>query len=301
MYVGTNTAHGLGFMTSGGLQMFVTSDGHLGVGQDPHTGSEMKVENPDNADQIVQVYGKSSARVVLRTDRSDGYLMASESAFGPVTAGPVSAGFIIGTRANALGLSVGGSQPALTVNQNGQVVITEDLYVGRLVFQVGSKEWRMVQNKTGGDPVGAMPAPAPAAASDARLKTAVRPLTDALQSVLRLTGLRYRWAETGLDHLTGDVAEGVSAGPAATADEHRQVRAAAVERARAALDGDDIGLLAQDVERVVPEVVHDGPGGYKHIRYGQLTALLVEAVKEQQGTIDRLAARVEALAAGKEN
>ena len=73
------------------------------------------------------------------------------------------------------------------------------------------------------------------------------------------------------------------------------------ERARAAPGGDDIGLMAQDVEHIVPEVVHEGPGGYKHIRYGQLTALLVEAVKEQQGTIDRLAARVDALAAGKGN
>ena len=49
----------------------------------------------------------------------------------------------------------------------------------------------------------------------------------------------------------------------------------------------------------MPEVVRDGPDGYKYIRYGQLTALLVEAVKEQQGTIDRLDARLEALASGK--
>jgi hypothetical protein len=114
--------------------------------------------------------------------------------------------------------------------------------------------------------------------------------------VLKLTGLRYRWADAGLDHLTRDVADSVSAGPGATEEEHRRVRDAEVARARAALVGDDIGLIAQDVERVVPEVVHDGPEGYKHIRYGQLTALLVEAVKEQQTTIERLAGRLDALA-----
>jgi hypothetical protein len=77
------------------------------------------------------------------------------------------------------------------------------------------------------------------------------------------------------------------------------VREAAVARARDALAGDDIGLLAQDVERVVPEVVQDGPDGYKYIRYPQLTALLIEAVKEQQATIERLDARLDALAAEK--
>ena len=130
--------------------------------------------------------------------------------------------------------------------------------------------------------------------SDARLKTAVRPLTDALRSVLRLTGLRYRWGDAGVEHLTRDVAESVSAGPGADEDDHRRVREAAVARARDALDGDDIGLLAQDVERVVPEVVHDGPDGYKYIRYPQLTALLIEAVKEQQALIEELSARIAA-------
>ena len=66
---------------------------------------------------------------------------------------------------------------------------------------------------------------------------------------------------------------------------------------RDVLAGDDIGLLAQDVERVVPEVVHDGPDGYKHIRYQQLTALLIEAVREQDAVVGALAARVAALQA----
>jgi Chaperone of endosialidase len=305
MFVGTKTAHALGFMTGGAPQMALTQDGHLAIGVDNKgVGPEWRLENPDKADQIVQVYGKGTALLTMRTDKVRGRIWATETDFPPLpgtTAAPgPTAGLFVGTDENqpiALGVN---RRAALWVNQNNQVVIPDDLYVRRLVFQAGGSEWRAIMNRTGGDPVTALPNPPPANASDERLKTAVRPLTDALRSVLRLTGLRYRWADEGLDHLTRDVADSVSAGPGADEDAHRRAREAAVARARAALDGDDIGLLAQDVERVVPEVVQDGPDGYKYIRYGQLTALLVEAVKEQQRTIDRLAGRLEALAGGQE-
>jgi Chaperone of endosialidase len=303
MFVGTKTAHALGFMTGGVPQMLVTSDGHLAVGVDNRgLDPDLRLENPDRVDQLVQVYGKAGAMLRVRTEKVQGRIWATETNFPPLPGMPsVTAGMFIGTD-NSQPLVLGiNRRAALWVNTDSQVVVARDLFVGRLIFQGPGSDWRMIQNRTGGDPVTAAAASAPAVASDARLKTAVRPLTHALRSVLQLTGLRYRWGDEGLDHLTRDVADSVSAGPGADEDAHRSVRDAAVARARAALDGDDIGLLAQDVERVVPEVVHDGPDGYKYIRYGQLTALLVEAVKEQQQTIDRLEARVEALAGGQEH
>jgi hypothetical protein len=66
-------------------------------------------------------------------------------------------------------------------------------------------------------------------------------------------------------------------------------------RAAEALSGDRLGLVAQDVEAVVPELVHDGGDGYKRVRYQHLTALLVEAIKEQDALVARLSARVAAL------
>jgi hypothetical protein len=302
MFVGTKTAHVLGFMTGGAPQMLVTSDGHVCIGYDDHLAQEWKLDNPDKADRLVQVYGKDSALLTMRTDQIEGRIWAVDENPWPwpgagTTKTPA---MVVGTRNNAPLFLAANGRPGLMLNQNGDVVVGRDLYVERLVFRAGATDWRMLQIKTGGDPVTAVPASAPATPSDARLKTAVRPLSDALRSVLRLTGLRYRWGEEGLNHLTRDIAESVSAGPGADEDAHRRARDAAVARARAALDGDDIGLLAQDVEQVVPEVVQNGPDGYKYIRYGQLTALLVEAVKEQQQTIDRLEARVEALAGGQE-
>jgi hypothetical protein len=49
-----------------------------------------------------------------------------------------------------------------------------------------------------------------------------------------------------------------------------------------------VGLIAQDVEKVVPEVVGTAPNGMKALDYSDLVAVLIEAVKEQQTKIDAL-------------
>ena len=47
-----------------------------------------------------------------------------------------------------------------------------------------------------------------------------------------------------------------------------------------------IGVIAQEVEKVIPEVVHDGE--YKSVAYGNMVGVLIEAIKEQQKQIDEL-------------
>ncbi len=57
-----------------------------------------------------------------------------------------------------------------------------------------------------------------------------------------------------------------------------------------------VGLIAQDVEKVYPELVAtDKTTGLKSVEYGNLVAPLIEAVKAQQKQIDALKAEVEAL------
>ncbi len=84
--------------------------------------------------------------------------------------------------------------------------------------------------------------------SDARLKKDIQPLTHALDSILQLQGKTYRWKE---DTTFANKA--------------------------------DIGLVAQDVEKIFPELVAEDERGYKAIAYSKLTAVLIEAMKEQQG------------------
>ena len=48
------------------------------------------------------------------------------------------------------------------------------------------------------------------------------------------------------------------------------------------------GVIAQEVEKVCPEVVSTGEDGIKSVAYGNMVGLLIEAVKEQQVQINKL-------------
>lgn len=97
--------------------------------------------------------------------------------------------------------------------------------------------------------------------SDARLKTNIAPIREAVQKVSRLRGVTFDWVG------------GMAARPGFQARH-------------------DMGFVAQEVEQVLPELVRTEIDGYKSLAYQQITAVLVEAVKEQQAMIDALRAEV---------
>ena len=57
-------------------------------------------------------------------------------------------------------------------------------------------------------------------------------------------------------------------------------------------EGHDVGVIAQEIEKVLPELVTDRDNGYKAVRYEKIVALLIEAVKEQQLQIDELKSKL---------
>jgi hypothetical protein len=56
-----------------------------------------------------------------------------------------------------------------------------------------------------------------------------------------------------------------------------------------------MGVIAQEVENVVPEVVRTRDDGLKAVAYSEMVGLLIEAIKEQQTLIDDLRSEVEAI------
>jgi len=92
--------------------------------------------------------------------------------------------------------------------------------------------------------------------SDQRLKKDLSPLRDSLDKVLELRGVTYRWK---------DPARG---------------------------EGTQLGMIAQEVERVFPEAVRVDEDGYRSVAYGKLTAPLVEALKAQQRLIEIQSAQI---------
>ena len=56
--------------------------------------------------------------------------------------------------------------------------------------------------------------------------------------------------------------------------------------------GYDVGVIAQEIEAILPEVVTTRDNGYKAVRYEKIIPLLIEAIKEQQQQIDDLKSKL---------
>ncbi|MES2591883.1 MAG: tail fiber domain-containing protein [Bacteroidota bacterium] len=93
--------------------------------------------------------------------------------------------------------------------------------------------------------------------SDIRFKKNISALPNALKSIMQLQGVNYFWK--------------VNEFP----DKHF-------------VDTRQIGFIAQDLEKIYPEMVFTDTDGYKSVDYSRLTPVLVEAVKEQQKMIELL-------------
>lgn len=219
-----------------------------------------------------------------------------------------------GSAPNALTDNLG-ANPVVTVSESGNVgigtaepgdlrlkVIGDShikgwLWVeGGLVFRdISGKEWVRALNSPSTYPMGGLPVST--TPSDLRLKTDLRPIRNALEKILQLHGKYYRWGKAGLEFFTRDIPDSLSAGPNATEEEIQRLWEKERQKAYDALSGSKIGLIAQDVEAIVPEVVSEDDKGYKYIYYQQLTALLVEAIKEQNELIQALSIKVAALEA----
>lgn len=59
--------------------------------------------------------------------------------------------------------------------------------------------------------------------------------------------------------------------------------------------GHDYGVIAQEIEKVFPELVNTQHTGYKGVKYDRLVAVLIEGIKEQQKQIQDLYSQIEKL------
>lgn len=101
--------------------------------------------------------------------------------------------------------------------------------------------------------------------SDINLKQDVELIADPLEKLQQISGVSYSWNEKYL--------------------KDREVDGYFVRER-------EIGVIAQEVEAVLPEIVATREDGYKAVRYERLVALLIEAVKAQQVQIDELKSRI---------
>ena len=103
-------------------------------------------------------------------------------------------------------------------------------------------------------------------ASDARFKKNITPFARALDSVTRLQPVHFYWRANEF------------------ADRHFAI-------------GQTSGLIAQDVETVLPELVATDAQGYRAVRYGDLPMHMLQAIKDLKTENDDLRQRLELLEA----
>lgn len=92
--------------------------------------------------------------------------------------------------------------------------------------------------------------------SDIRLKTNITPIVGALDKVKAIQGVNYNWNKD-------------------------------LEKNKMQDDGLQYGLIAQQLEKVIPELVHTDSLGWKSVEYSHLVPVLIEALKEQQAIIEK--------------
>jgi hypothetical protein len=93
--------------------------------------------------------------------------------------------------------------------------------------------------------------------SDETQKTDIVTIENALDIVNQIRGVRYKWK-----------------------DNHNKP---------------SLGVIAQEVEKVIPEVVNTNEEGIKSVSYGNIVGVLIEAIKEQQGEINNVKSQIEKL------
>ena len=91
------------------------------------------------------------------------------------------------------------------------------------------------------------------ASSDIRLKDNITPLTSPLIKISKIGGYEFDWNVNQSD-----------------------------------FEGHDVGVIAQEIQEVIPEVVTERKDGYLAVRYEKLVPLLIEGIKELTDRVEKL-------------
>ena len=100
--------------------------------------------------------------------------------------------------------------------------------------------------------------------ADRRLKENIKPIENALDKVSKINGCEFDWKP-----LTEKEKE--------TIHSH---------------EGHDVGVIAQEIEEVLPEVVETRATGYKAVKYEKIVPLLIESIKDLKAEIEELKGKI---------
>lgn len=159
-----------------------------------------------------------------------------------------------GTTLSAANLDVAGTSSFDDISSSGTAALTTATVAGTLTVNNTTTLYSLSVN-TNIAAAGSITATGNITAfSDERLKRDIRTIDDALAKISMVRGVHYVSQNT---------------------------------------DQPGIGVIAQEVQKVIPEAVQDN-GGMLSVAYGNLVGLLIEGIKELQARVEKLEARNDA-------
>ncbi len=102
--------------------------------------------------------------------------------------------------------------------------------------------------------------------SDRRLKENVVSISNALDKINKISGVEFDWTNEYIEMHGGEDGYFIR--------KH------------------DVGVIAQEIQDVLPDVVAERIDGYLAVRYEKIVPLLIEAIKEQQQQIEQLKTQI---------
>ena len=185
---------------------------------------------------------------------------AEPASTGAAANGNLRLGATVGTHVLDFGLSSTSTNSWIQARDKGNYATNYNLLInpngGNVGIGTTSPSTKLYVN-------GDITANSVAGTSDIRFKTNIRPVVNALDKIKALRGVYFNWNQKSFP-----------------------------EKEFGAQD--ELGFIAQEVEKVVPEIVTKDKTQeeYRSVKYDKLVALLVEAIKEQQKQIDSLNRKV---------
>ena len=281
---------GLNYWEKGNV-IIAKGGGNVGIGTEaPKARLDIKGKGSDTVDLKVsgRIRSNSARGGLWLSDKDDGFVGNNGDNVGFWTKGGNWAFQIKKSNGN---VGIGTKDPKAKLHVNGNVQVQKQLEVNGDLFVRGKlayywspdKRWKSINNK-GGNVAGSSNTEGPTS-SDLRFKSELQSIPSALNKILNLRGVTYRWNDDALRYFTRDIEDTLSAGPNATEAENHKLWQAEREKRYIELAKINVGIIAQDVEAVLPEAVTTAEEGYKSVRYHDLIPLLIEALKEQDKTV----------------
>jgi hypothetical protein len=249
--------------TTTGERMRIDENGYVGVGITSPLYTLDVSSGTETTDEIAMRVANDSNKGVYFAPTAGGSSYNINTRSGDtVIVGSPGESLVIGSNATFAGFRFSGATSAVTITSlgwlglGGQYTNPAEQPSQQLDVQ-GNARFRNV----GSDPYGfnlniTSDGTLTTTSSDIRLKENVEPLNNSLEKLLKLSGVTYNWIGQ---------------------------------------EGKRIGFIAQEVEKVIPELVftnNNTEDKIKGIHLDNITAVLVEAIKEQQQTIEDLKAEI---------